>query len=272
MPDLERLCGRLGMNKAGPRTLLAISGAITIAGSVKDHLKSCQSSLLQAVFKALPDLTEIDNIISRAIKDDAPLSITNGGIFNKGYSSKLDGLNDSIKDARAWIAGLAAAEREKTGIPSLKVGFNKVFGYYIEITKVHAEKAPQDYIRKQTLVNAERFITEEMKVKESLILDAEDKINRLEENLFHQLTDQVGVELPRLMSMADLLGELDLVNSLACLAREEKYVKPIMTDDRTLEIIQGRHPVLGQLLGPGNFVANDARLDDSDTLMIFSHK
>ncbi len=207
-------------------------------------------------------------LIDRAIRDDAPLGINGGGIFKPGYSTELDDLNLSIKDARAYIAGLAAQEKKRTGIPSLKVGFNKVFGYYIEVTRTHADRVPDEYIRKQTLVNAERYITEEMKVKEGLILEAEEKINRLEEELFHQLADCIAGRLPDLMSLADLLAEIDLVNGFAELARQRRYVRPKVSDDRNLTIVQGRHPVLAQILGHNEFVANDIVLDDGDTSMI----
>ena len=268
IPDVERLTGRIGLGKANPRTLIAIKDAINISSEIKAHLSGLDSPLLSSVYDSIPDLKDIAERISLAIKDEAPLSTSNGGIIRQGYAGDLDTLNDSIKDARAWIAGLAASERERTGISTLKVGFNKVFGYYIEITKLHSDKAPDEYIRKQTLVNAERFITEEMKVKESLILEAEEKINRLEEQLFNALTDSISEKLTDLLSLADMLSEVDVVNGFASLARTENYIRPKIREDRLLEISQGRHPVLNQLLGPGNFVANDAELNETDTSLI----
>ncbi|MCK5126471.1 MAG: DNA mismatch repair protein MutS [candidate division Zixibacteria bacterium] len=268
LPDIERLSGRLGMGKANPRTILAIKDAIIISRKMKELLLSGESPLIISVRDSMPELSHVAEAIDRAIKETVPLTTINGGIIKEGFSEKLDNLNFSIKDARKWIAGLAASERERTGIPSLKVGFNKVFGYFIEITKAHSDKAPQEYIRKQTLVNAERYITEDMKVKESLILEAEEKINRLEEDLFFQLAESVASELPALLQLADLLSEIDVVNSCARLVREENYVRPSIYPDRNLKIIQGRHPVLSQLLGSGNFVANDAHLNDSDTSLV----
>ena len=267
-PDLERLAGRLGLGKATPRTLQALRDSIRIAHDVKALLTDSAARLLVQFFRTQPDLSGTADEIERAIREDAPPSIFSGGIFKQGYAGELDDLNNSIKDARAYIATLAAAERERTGIPSLKVGFNKIFGYYIEVTKTHVDKVPDHYIRKQTLVNAERYITEEMKIRETLILDAEEKINHLEEELFHQLVERISSELPRIMLMADLMAELDLVNGLAVLAREQKYVRPAISDDRCLTIIQGRHPVLNQILGPGTFVANDVSLNDADTSII----
>lgn len=267
-PDLERLAGRLGMGKAGPRTLMAIRDAIGIGRVVRETLDGCAAPLLTEMIGAMPDLHDVAVVIGAAIRDDAPQVTTAGGIFNAGYSPELDDLNLSIKDARAYIAGLAAAEREKTGIPTLKVGFNKVFGYYIEVTKPHIDKVPADYIRKQTLVNAERYITETMKDKESLILAAEDKINRLEAELFDRLCADISGRLPEMMLLADILAELDVLNGFAILARQERYVRPAIGADRILRITQGRHPVISQILGPGNFVANDLALDENDTAMI----
>lgn len=267
-PDLERLAGRLGMGKAGPRTLMAVRDAVRIGAAVKDLLREPAAPLLTEMTAAIPDLHDVADRIGNAVREDAPLSTAAGGIFKAGYSAELDSLNLSIKDARAYIAGLASAEREKTGIPTLKVGFNKIFGYYIEVTKPHIDKVPADYIRKQTLVNAERYITETMKEKESLILEAEDKINRLEEELFHRLCDDVARHLPQMLLLSDILAEVDMINSFAVLARQERYSRPAIASDRNLQITQGRHPVISQILGPGNFVANDLALDETDTAMI----
>jgi DNA mismatch repair protein MutS len=267
-PDLERLCGWLGMGKATPRALQAIRDTIGIGAKIKKLLSDATAPILVSIHQSMPDLSETADEIIHAIRDDAPPGITAGGIFRSEYSAELDDLNLSIKDARAYIAGLAAQEKKRTGIPSLKVGFNKVFGYYIEVTRTHADRVPADYIRKQTLVNAERYITEEMKAKEGLILEAEEKINRLEEELFRRLADRIAERLPDLMSLADLLAETDLVNGFAQLARQERYVHPKVSDDRNLSIIQGRHPVLAQLLGHNEFVANDAVLDADDTSVI----
>ncbi len=268
IPDLERLAGRLGMARANPRTLLAIRDAVTIAHQIKRLVTDCHAPLLKSIIKNLPNLMQVSDKINQAIKDDAPLSASGGGIFKNRYSTKLDDLNDSIKDAREYIASLAQSEKQRTGISSLKVGFNKVFGYYIEVTRTHSDKVPDDYIRKQTLVNAERYITEGMKEREALIIEAEEKINRLEEELYHQFTDELTVSLPHLMSAADFLAEIDLVNGLAQLAREQRYVRPVLQNNRDMEIIQGAHPVIAQILGPGNFVANDIILKEDGTSII----
>jgi len=268
IPDLERLCGRLGMGKVNARSLQAIRDSIRIGEEIKRLLGDMSSPMLQQVVQTMPDLGATAEQIARSIRDEAPPTVSSGGIFKAGYSQELDELNHSIKDARAYIAGLAVHERERTGIPSLKVGFNKVFGYYIEVTRTHTDRVPDDYIRKQTLVNAERYITEDMKVRENLILEAEEKINKLEEKLFYALADSVAEQLPQMMSMADLLAEVDVVNGFAVLARQQRYARPVISDDCSLSIIQGRHPVLARILGANDFTPNDVELTASDTSMI----
>lgn len=269
-PDLERLSGRVGMGKATARTLLSIRDAVIVASDIRVMLSGVKSFLLQTIQRSLPNLLPLADMINGAVREDAPLALSGGGLIKEGFSEELDRLNASIKDARTWIAGLAKAERDRTGIPSLKVGFNKIFGYYIEVTRIHSDKVPADYIRKQTLVNAERYITEEMKQKESLILDAEEHINRLEESLFRVLADKVAAQLPALLAMADALAEIDLVNSLALLARQEKYTRPAVTGDKTLKLVGGRHPVICQIVGPGNFTPNNLMLDDSSSMIILT--
>ncbi len=268
IPDLERLNGRLGLGKANPRTMLALRDAMLIAEEIRSYLSESSSSMFKTIYSSAPILKPVAEKIGLAIREDASPTSHNGGVIRDGYSKELDELNLSIKDARDYIAGLTASERERTGIPSLKVGFNKVFGYYIEITRTHTDKVPENYIRKQTLVNAERYITEEMKIKENLILEAEEKINRLEHQLFEQLVEDISQALPELISLADFLAEIDVVNSLAVLAREQKYVKPEIADECALNLTQGFHPVLSQILGSGNFVANDTNLNDVDTSLI----
>jgi DNA mismatch repair protein MutS len=268
LPDLERLCGRIGMGRANPRTMLAVRDSITLARNITASLRECHAPLMHSIAATLPDLHDLAEKINSAVKPDAPFAVSGGGIFNSGYSAKLDELNASIKGAREYIATLAKVEKDKTGIPSLKVGFNKVFGYYIEVTRTHSKQVPERYIRKQTLVNAERYITEEMKEKESLIIAAEEKINALEQQLFDKFANEVAERLPDLMAAADLLAETDLVNGFARLAADQGYVRPRITDTRELRIIQGKHPVISQILGPGEFVANDIILDETDCSMI----
>ncbi len=268
LPDLEKLCGRLGLGRLSPRQLLALGTAVGFASEARTLLHNCRSEHLVNMVKALPQLDHVAERITRALVDDPPVTAAKGGIFRRGYSDKLDSLNDSIKDARAYIATLQQTERERTGINSLKVGFNKVFGYYIEVTKPNAHLVPEHYLRKQTLVNAERYITPELKEKEELILAAEEKIFSLEQQLYDELTAKITEDIADLMLTADLLAELDLVTGLAELAVTRGFCRPEMFDDTRLQITNGRHPVIETVLPPGSFVANDVAVDAADRRMI----
>ncbi|UCC43290.1 MAG: DNA mismatch repair protein MutS [Candidatus Zixiibacteriota bacterium] len=260
LPDLERLAGRLGIGKINPRQVASIKTALQVGRMIGSHLDIGQSPLLRSVAGSLPECRELIRLIDDALVDEPPLTINKGNIFKRGYSDELDRLNDSIREAREYIGSLQQVERERTGISSLKVGFNKVFGYYLEVTKVHAEAVPDHYIRKQTLVNAERYITEELKEKEDLILAAEEKIFSLEERLFGGLLERLDNSIEDILSTADLLAEIDLVSSLAELAVRKGYVKPELFEDNRLVIEGGRHPVIESVLPSGSFVANDAKL------------
>ncbi|MDD3733236.1 MAG: DNA mismatch repair protein MutS [candidate division Zixibacteria bacterium] len=202
--------------------------------------------------------------MSSALTDEPPLTSNKGEIFRRGYSEKLDRLNDSIKEARLYISSLQKTERERTGINTLKVGFNKVFGYYIEITRANVGLVPENYIRKQTLVNAERYITPELKEKEELILAAEEKIFKLEQELYDELLEFMNRHIGQIIQTADLLAEIDLVSGLAELAVHRGYCRPEFFDDTRLNIVNGRHPVIEAVLPPGTFVANDVSLSTEE--------
>lgn len=261
LPDLERLVGRLGVRKLSPRQMAAIRDALTTASKIRGALSAVQAPHLQRLRDGLPVNTDIADRIDQALTDDPPLTAQKGGLFKRGYSSRLDQLNDSIRDARHYIASLQSVERERTGIATLKVGFNQVFGYYIEITRANAALAPAHYIRKQTLVNAERYVTPELKDKEELILEAEDKINRLELELYEELLNWLEQQIPLMALAADLLAETDVIVALAELAVTERFCRPDLTDSLELSIRNGRHPVIESVLAPGTFVANDTHLD-----------
>jgi DNA mismatch repair protein MutS len=221
--------------------------------------------------EAFPDCSRQIKLISEALVDEPPLTANKGDIINPGYSEELDNLKKSIAGARDFIASLQKSERERTGIPSLKVGYNKVFGYYIEVTKTHLNKVPDDYIRKQTLVNAERYITQELKEKEELILAAEEKIFSLEERLYNELVDGISESLEDLIMAAQLLSEVDLIVSLANLAAEKMYCCPELDESNTIELTESRHPVIEGLLPPGSFIANDLSLAvDGNRIMILT--
>ncbi len=259
-PDLERLTGRLGIGKVNPRQMSNIGQALAIADTLRSVLGDAHSPHLTGLRGALPDTAGIRSHLERALVEEPPLSAVKGDIFRRGFSGQLDDLNDSIRDARTYIASLQAKERERTGISSLKVGFNKVFGYYIEVTRANSGAVPGEYIRKQTLVNAERYITPELKEREELIVSAEEKIFRLEAELFDQLVSFVAGQIDQLLLTAELLAELDLVSALAELAVQQGYVRPEIDTGRALQITAGRHPVIETVLPSGAFVANDVDL------------
>ncbi len=264
LPDLEKLAGRLGIAKLNPRQMASIKDALITARKVRVVLKDAYSPLLSRLAGALPDCEEIIAKLDDALTEEPPLTTNKGAILKQGYSKELDGLNDSIRDARLYIGSLQQKERKRTGISSLKVGFNKVFGYYIEVTKANLKSVPNGYIRKQTLVNAERYITPELKEKEELILTAEEKIFKLEEELYRELLDYLSTNIADIMHTADLLAELDLVSSLAELAVQNGYSRPEIYEDTRLVIINGRHPVIETVLPPGSFVANDTNISPGE--------
>ncbi len=264
LPDLERLAGKLGVGKLNPRQMGSAKDALIVAQRVRTLLKNAHSPHLSRLAGALPDCDEIITKLDRALTEEPPLTTNKGAIFRQGYSEELDGLNDSIRDARLYIGSLQQSERKRTGITSLKVGFNKVFGYYIEVTKANLKSVPNAYIRKQTLVNAERFITPELKEKEELILTAEEKIFKLEEELYRELLDYLSTKIAGIMHTADLLAELDLVSSLAELAVQNGYSRPQIYNDTRLVIVNGRHPVIETVLPPGSFVANDVNISPGE--------
>ncbi len=267
LPDLEKLSGRLGARKLNPRQMAALRDGLRIGAALKEELSEVHSPHLQSIARAWPDCTEITARVTDALVDEPPPITGKGGILRRGYAAQLDELNDSIREARLYIGSLAQGERKRTGIGNLKVGFNKVFGYYIEVTKANLDVVPDDYIRKQTLVNAERFITPELKEKEALILSAEEKIFKLEEELYVELVFFLNDHIAEIVATADLAAELDLVSGLAEVAVANGYCLPVLRDDTGLLIEEGRHPVIEQVLPAGSFVANDVSLSASSSCL-----
>lgn len=254
-PDLERLAGRVGIGKLNPRQAASLGQALKIARDLGSLLDVARSDHLANLKKSLPDNSEVIAILDQSLVDEPPIVINKGGIFKRGYAENLDELNDSIKAARDYIGSLQPAERERTGISSLKVGFNRVFGYYLEVTNTNRAQVPQHYIRKQTLVNAERYITPELKEKEELILAAEEKIFHREAELYEELVERLNQSIGALQLTAEFMSEIDLVAALAELAVERGYCRPEIFEDTRLNIINGRHPVVESVLPIGSFVA-----------------
>jgi DNA mismatch repair protein MutS len=258
--DLQRLTTRASTGRASPRDLVGVAGTLRLLPRIKARVTARHAALLrdlEARLELCPDLREA---LDSTLVDDPPLSPREGGLIRPGRDAELDRLHAITRDGKGWIAKFQSEEIAKTGISSLKVGFNKVFGYYIEITHTHATKIPSNYQRKQTLKNAERYITPELKEHEEEVLSAEEKIFQREYELFLALRDQVAAQTHRLLQTAEVLATLDVLAALAEVASAQGYCRPDLCDDSILEIVDGRHPVLDQTLPPGTFVPNDVHM------------
>jgi DNA mismatch repair protein MutS len=258
--DLQRLTGRVSTGRATPRDLNSVGRTVRLLPRLKAKLASRSSQLLADLDNRLDLCPDLRQALDSALVDDPPLSAKDGGVIREGYHSELDGLRAIARDGKSWIANFQAQEITRTGINSLKVGFNSVFGYYIEITHANSGRVPPDYHRKQTLKNAERYITPELKEYEEKVLGAEEKSQQLEFDLFLGLRDTVGAQVQRLQTTAEVLATLDVLNGLAELAVERRYSRPELADEPVLHIVGGRHPVLDQTLPPGTFVPNNVDL------------
>lgn len=267
--DMERLLNRVRGFSATPRDLVSLANGLEAAPKIKEIL--CEDEDLRQVewlAERIADNSETAALVHRAINDDPPLSVGDGKVIREGFSPDLDEIRSASRNAQEYIASLEQKERERTGIRSLKVGYNKVFGYYIEISKSNLSQAPDDYIRRQTLVGGERFITPEMKEYESLILNVQDRVGELENTLFRQVCQQVADAASPILQTADAIANVDTFASLAEVASRYGYVRPTLSDDDAINIRQGRHPVVERMLPQGDFVANDTILSCSDDQLI----
>jgi DNA mismatch repair protein MutS len=268
--DLERLCGKLGYGKANPKDLIGLKESLKVIPKIKNALQEAKSSILKEISSTFPESSEVVKLIEESIVDEPPLILTEGGIIRKGFDQELDKLKNNVSENKNWIAHLEKNEKERTGISSLKVGFNQIFGYYIEITKPHLSKVPQDYIRKQTMVNAERYVTPELKEREARILGAEEKIFQMEYDLFLKIRDQVALRTKDIQACAELLARLDLLLSFSSAARENNYILPELDDGDLIVIEEGRHPVIEQILEYGAFIPNDTRIGEDERIHIIT--
>ncbi len=266
--DIERLTNRVLVGRAGPRDLLALAQSLEAVPGLRDILQP--AAALQPVYEALDPCPDVVDLIHRAITDEPPAVMNSTGAIRRGYSPELDEVEDASRHAKDWVANLEETERQRTGIKSLKVSFNKVFGYYIEVSHANTEKVPDEYIRKQTLVNAERYITPELKDYESLILNAEERLLEIEQRLFAELCAQLQTRSAVLLRTARALAHLDVFASLAEVAARESYVRPTLADDDTLDIRDGRHPVVERMLRGERFVPNDTHFDQAERLHIIT--
>jgi len=259
--DIARLNGRIALKRANARDLIALKSSLLRLPFIKEALKDSNSTLLSAIASNLDSLQDIAQLIEASIHEEPPVSLKEGGIIKEGYDEALDRLISLSRDGKSWIARFARSEQQKTGISSLKVGFNKVFGYYIEVTKSNLHLVPDDYIRKQTLANGERYITEALKVKEGEVLGAEEKRVELEGEIFEGIRKKIAIENQRVTETAARVSEIDVIAGLAETAEANDYTCPEVNDGTTLDILQGRHPVIELSVKEEDFVPNDIHLD-----------
>ncbi|AIQ13213.1 DNA mismatch repair protein MutS [Paenibacillus durus] len=269
--DLERLTGRVAYGSANGRDLNALKLSLAQIPALKEQCLASGSSTLREIGEGIDECADLHEDIERAIVDDPPVSVRDGGLIRPGYHARLDELREASSSGKRWIAELEAKERLATGIKSLKIGFNKVFGYYIEVTRSNLASLPEGrYERKQTLANAERFVTPELKEKEALILEAQDKMTDLEYSLFSELRERLSSQIPRLQNLAEKVAEIDVYQGLAAVSAEQRFVKPMLTEGYDLKIEGGRHPVVEAVLKDASFIANGSSLtqDDGRILLI----
>ena len=262
--DIERLAGKMSYGNGTPRDMITLKNSLSKLPEIKQILSMGKSSLIKELYENLDELQDMYDLIDKSIVDDPPMLIKDGGYIKSGYNEEIDELKKGSIEGKNWLMQLEAREKEKTGIKSLKIGFNKVFGYYIEITNLYKNMVPDDYIRKQTLTNGERFITEELKELESKILGSEEKSIKLELIEFDKIRKQIAANVKRLQRSAEVVSILDVIASFAQVAEDMNYCRPEVTNSGTINIVEGRHPVIEKMLPAGDFVSNDTYLDEGE--------
>ncbi len=267
IPDLERLASKIAMRKAGPRDIINLKSGLRKVRDLKADARGIRSSLIKKTVDPICSFDDLIRIIDNAIVDEPPAMLSDSGLFKSGFSADLDRLEAEIEEAKSYIHNLQKIERQKTKIPSLKVGYNRIFGYYLEITRPHLSKVPEHYIRKQTLVSAERFITEELKAREETILNAEEKIRAIEYELYDKLLDTLSARITDIQSAADAIAILDVLLGFAALAEDTAYVMPKLDNSLRINISESRHPVMERMLAAGKFIPNDIIMDGSSKRM-----
>ena len=261
--DLERLVSRISFKSANPRDMVAFASSLEMIPYIKQVLKDFQAPILKEIYEDMDSLEDITDLIKHAIVDEPPLAQKDGGIIREGFNEDVDKFRSARTDGKKWLTELETKERERTGIKSLKIKYNRVFGYALEVTNTFKELVPENYIRKQTLANAERYITEELKNLENMILGAEDKLYALEYELFSNVRDKVGQEVIRIQRTAKAIAGLDVFASLALVAERNHYVRPKVNEGGIIDIKGGRHPVVEQMIDNDMFIANDTYLDNT---------
>jgi DNA mismatch repair protein MutS len=272
--DLERLTSRAIQGIAGPRDLLGIQKSLEtwpeVIAAVEEALSGSEPPAMLQALAELDPANDVSELITRAIADEPPATLNTPGAIRTGFSAERDNIVASSQDAKAWVANLEKHERERTGIKSLKVGYNKVFGYYLEVTKANTDRVPEEYVRKQTLVNAERYITPDLKEYESLILNAQERLLELERRIFQQVVEQVAAAGTRLLRIARALGRLDVLAALAEVALLHRYVRPALCDGHAIDIVAGRHPVVEVSQREEPFVPNDVHLSAEESILVIT--
>ena len=263
--DIERLSGKMAYGNANARDMITLKNSLEKLPAVKQVLSQCNSKKLKELYYNIDELQDIYELIEKSIVDDPPMGIKDGGIIKLGYDEEIDKLKTATTQGKNWIIKLEAEEKEKTGIKTLKIGYNKVFGYYIEVSKSFIPQVPERFIRKQTLTNGERYITEELKNLENQILGAEEKVINLEYNEFVKIREEIAKNIKRLQKTANVVSTLDVLSSFAQVAEDLNYCMPEINNDGIIDIKEGRHPVIEKMIGIGNFVPNDTYLDKNES-------
>ena len=260
--DLERLVSRISYQSANPRDMVSFASSLEMLPFIRQILKDFESPVLKQIYEDMDPLEDVTDLIKRAIVEDPPLAQKDGGIIREGFNTDVDKYRRSRTDGKKWLAELEAREKERTGIKNLKIKYNRVFGYSLEVTNSFKDQVPDNYVRKQTLANAERYITQELKDLEDLILGAEDRLYALEYELFADVREKVGQEVVRIQKTAKAVAALDVFASLALVAERNNFVKPKINENGVLDIKGGRHPVVEQMIENDMFIANDTYLDN----------
>lgn len=260
--DLERLVSRISYRSANPRDLLAFKMSLEMIPHIKNLLANFTSPLLVRINEQMDDLEDLYTLLEASITEDPPLAVKEGGIIREGYNEQVDTYRNSKTQGKSWLAQLEAEEKEKTGIRNLKIKYNKVFGYYLEVTNSFKDLVPEYYTRKQTLTNAERYITPKLKELEDMILGAEDKLFALEYDLFCQVREELAAQIPRIQETAKAIAQLDVYASLSVVAQRNNYVRPTVNTKGVIDIKNGRHPVVEKMINNDMFIANDTYLDN----------
>ena len=262
--DLERLMSRVVYKSANPRDMIAFGSSLSMLKPIKQQLSDFGKGILKRLYEELDTLDDLYELISSSIADEPPMQIKEGGIIREGYNETVDSLRRAKKEGKGWLAELEARDRDRTGIKNLRIKYNRVFGYYFEVTNSYKELVPDDYIRKQTLTNAERYTTDALKELEDKILNSEEKLFSLEYDLFCEVRDTLAANIDRIQKTAKVIAELDALSSLAHVAERNRYCRPKINERGVIDIVRGRHPVVEKMLGEGMFITNDTHLDNRE--------